>query len=493
MKQISHALLGWLLIIVALAGCGAGMVDGNCPANAGTAVVVYLSDEQQQPLAGVTLRYRHNNRAWQQVDPPVDGETSLGNQAGRYRLRAEKEGYEPAEAVLNVVRSTSGASGGCRLETAQATLQLARRCEQPEEQLEFLATFSGPALAGVDGQSWPPGDLELSYSFPDSSWQAAQCRPATGPGVYNCSLRSDGQELPAAVTFMGRRPGYPNVLVNQTLSRNATGCLYLAAPLQLASSESCAEESRALHFTLKSTAVALPPDLSVTVLKAGSGQSQPVQCHASAANERRCALDLTLNGAYRVAIENLPHAAELLINEGVVAYRYEGYDIELSHGRSQRSVSGAGAGSVTLDFTTTTDEAGCPFVRLSQLTGANAQYSPYADPSLPQTVDLRLQHNLTMTGLNDAACPAETVITPIRYKLLLPPGTPLSETAVSYRYGEVAWQQAECQLRGVDFLCTALLPNPLRAQPLTVKASVRGADTIGMQIPAGNNFCLVFR
>jgi hypothetical protein len=489
MKQMAYALVGWLLLLT-LASCGAARRNPDCATGHDTAVVVYLSDEQQQPLDGVTLGYQYNNGTWQQLDEPIDGETSLGHQAGRYRLRADKEGYAPAEMVVVVSRSSAG---GCRLQTEQANLQLARTCGQPEDELEFAASFAGLGMTAVDGRAWAAGDLELSYRFAGGDWQTAACRAAVDREAFRCTLRAEGQALPAAASFLGHRPGYPYVAVEQTLDRNAHGCLYLAGPLHLAGSESCSDVYRALRFDLASTAVELPAGLSVTALKPGSAQAQAVHCQAGAANEWRCALDLNVHGAYQVNVEGLPNAAELLVDEGLVAYQYDGYEMGLSHGRGGRSFRGTGAGSLAVAFEVAADEAGCPFVDLDQVSSAASQFGPFANPALPQAVDLRLQHGLTMTGPNDAACPAETVITPIAFKLLLPPGTPLAETAVAYRYGELDWQPGECNVHGADFLCTTLLPNPLRAQPLVVKATVQGTDYIGLQIPAGSNLCLVFR
>jgi hypothetical protein len=489
MKQMAYALLGWLLFMT-LAGCGTALRNPDCATSHETAVVVYLSDEQQQPLDGVTLGYQYNNGAWQQLDEPAGGETSLGHQAGRYRLRADKEGYAPAEMVVDVAR---GAAGGCALQTEQARIQLARTCGRPEDEMEVEATFAGPDLTAVNGQPWAAGNLELNYRFAGSDWQTAVCRPAPDRAAFRCTLNAERQALPAALSFLGHRPGYPYVVAEQILDRNAHGCLYLAGPLHVAGGESCSETYRTLRFDLTSTATELPAGLSVTALKPGSAQAQAVHCQAGAANEWRCALDLNVHGAYQVNVEGLPNAAKLLVDEGLVAYQYEGYEMGLSHGRGGRSFRGTGAGSLTVAFEVTADEAGCPFVDLDQVSSAASQFGPFADPALPQAVDLRLQNGLTMTGPNDAACPAETVITPIAFKLLLPPGTPLAETAVSYRYGEVDWQPGECQVRGGDYLCTVLLPNPLRAQPLAVKATVRGTDYTGMQIPAGSNLCLVFR
>jgi hypothetical protein len=493
-RHRSPILLGLLLTIlsgVILAACRSGPATG-CPPATDAALIVYAVDEQSSPLVDVKLTYRLGRDDWQLVYI-TDGETAVGTLPGVYQIRAEKDGYLVVEESIAVPAQESRFGGrGCGVITQTARLELARVCTVPEQTLQLPVTFTGPPLVTAAGQPWPKSSLALSYYLPGREEPNATCRPSRGT-TFTCAIEVGANPLPTFVTLRSSQPGYPFVELTRTIMRNANGCLVVAEPAHFTAVEACAEPYRSLKLQVAGDG---PLENIRLYALNDAGNRQEISCGEW--HDGRCQnyrLDLDRFGDYQLSLEQLSAQARLQVEDGIVSYAYDSYTVHLDQGQRRQTFNSAGAASLKAAFAVSADEGGCPWINFNALTFSRSDFAPFADPAVSAEAESRLIGGITMTGVADELCRPQPVITPVPFRVALPPGTRLDDVDFSYRVGSTAvpWQTGDCRLEEETYLCTAFLPNPTGGLPFSVKAVVGGVDYIALQIPASSNICVVFR
>jgi len=213
---------------------------------------------------------------------------------------------------------------------------------------------------------------------------------------------------------------------------------------------------------------------------------------ACEADENGCQtfhLPLNKPGGYQLALEGLLSYGAPSVDQGVISYDLLPYEVNLRFGTQTRTLSGAGASRLDLDFVVSPDEVGCPLPDLRGLTAVASPDLTTNDPFPP--LDVTHEGSLIMTDLSAEECQAQPVMKPVDFALTVPSGTRLADVALLY-WLDGGWQAGECGVRDGRLICTAEFPQPLLRQPYAVKAVVNGEEYIQTQIPF-DTLCILIR
>ncbi len=211
-------------------------------------------------------------------------------------------------------------------------------------------------------------------------------------------------------------------------------------------------------------------------------------CEADANGCQTFHLLLDKSGNYQLILDGLPGYRTLSVVDGVIAYDPAPYTVVLGYGAQSRTLTGANANRLTLDFAVAPDEVGCPLPNLRGLTAVPDPDLTTGDPYPPVSVDQ--QGPLIMTDPLADECQGEPVVTPVDFAVTVPSGTRLADVALVY-WLDGAWQEGVCRVTNGRLLCTAQFPNPLLGQPYAVKAVVNGEEYISTQLPF-DTLCILF-
>jgi len=177
---------GWLIIGLLLAwllaACqGESPVEANCDGSGETAVSLTLFDEDDQPMQRVTVRYRVDGGAWQDLPERVNEETLIPGTAGAgtYEIMAQKQGYETVETAVTVP-----AAENCGVVPQPLTLTFTRKaCPITPRPLALHLDTPTDLL-----------DLQVWGKTPTDGRQALTCTANdTGSCAYLLSLSEVGE------------------------------------------------------------------------------------------------------------------------------------------------------------------------------------------------------------------------------------------------------------------------------------------------------------
>jgi hypothetical protein len=336
-------------------------------------------------------------------------------------------------------------------------------------------------LTLLDEQGAPLGDVSLIYRYNEGDWQEWPERVNGRAVIYGAAgayhIRAEKQGYEAAEMAVTVAP----------LAEGMCGVVAQASTLRLARA-ACPVEPQPLTVDI----IAPTETAGVTVTATSPNASQPdLACSQDGAGGcRPYTLPLASFGVYTITVAGLPGEGYMKLEDGVVAYTYEPYEIRLGHGQRQQLIQGQGAATVTIQLPVEPDEISCPLANFQAVT-----YTPDPDrreeAQAAPDVELWQQGGLTITDLDAAVCQGQPELAPVAYEVVLPAGTRLSDVEVVYRAGEEAWQTAECHFASGQYLCTAQVPNPLVGQPFAIKALLQGQEYVGTQLPF-DTVCMVF-
>lgn len=178
-----------LLLALALAACqdqSVAEVGANCAGDEETAVFLTFRDENDSPMQRVSVRYRLDDGAWQDLPERVNGEAIIPGAAGSYDIVAQKQGYETVETAVSV----SAAAEGCGVAPQHLTLTFSRQACPVTPQPLALGLDAPGELPGV--QVWGSSPVEGRQALACTADDAGSCAyllPLTATGEHELTVK----------------------------------------------------------------------------------------------------------------------------------------------------------------------------------------------------------------------------------------------------------------------------------------------------------------
>lgn len=333
------------------------------------------------------------------------------------------------------------------------------------------------SLTLLDENDAPLDRVQVSYRVNGGAWQDL---PERVNGRARIPGGGGGYEIRAA------KPGYQ------------TGETAVIVPAAIP--ETCKVTTQAVTLPMALAVCPVAPDPLTIQVKPAVGVEgvavtavtpngrEALACAADANGCQTFHLPLDKSGSYQLILDGLSGFRTLSVVDGRITYDPEPYEVDLRYGAQTRTLAGANATSLTLDFSVTPDEVGCPLPDLRGLTAVPTPDLTTGDPYPPVSVDQ--QGPLIMTDPLADECQGEPVVTPVDFAVTAPDGTRLADVALVY-WLDGAWQEGMCDVRDGRLLCAAQFPNPLLGQPYAVKAVVSGEEYVSTQLPF-DTLCILF-
>lgn len=354
-------------------------------------------------------------------------------------------------------------------------------CSGQVEDEAVICDFTGQTAVTVNilNESGQPQRLvELRYQFNEGPWQGfpehinEQAIIHGGPGNY---------------LIRAEKPGYTAQEIPLTVAEGTEGSCQVAPqtitlPMSLAICP--ATQSPVLDIEIESES----SDLTVTAVSSKGG-AQPVTCaQADAETCHHYTVPLNESANYTLKVEGLAGIGPMFVENGVISYTLRTSQITLRQNNVKQLLSLTGANSLSAAFNVTPDEVGCAQTDFRTLVVQSEPDVTAADPF--PALDVSQENGIIITDLAAPECDLIPEPYAVTYEATLPAGTPLAEVAVFYLLNDT-WQNASCEIENGRFLCTAVYPNPLVAQPYAYKIVASGEEYVGTSLPF-DNLCIIF-